>query len=479
MAHGLQARRHYVQWWSTWDEVFAEIDPAEDEEAEALPSEPSIPAPSPPPAEVRTDVLIFGATGFLGTLVCSMVRHRLAGRTWAMAGRDERKLGMLEEKFGKGPLYRGKLRLERPEDIDSIVRTARVVIDVSGPKWAVGTFVAAACVRTGTHYIDNTSFPADTLASKQVRDELDDKAKAAGVSLIYFAGVGGTLFDFGNMLLVRHLRDTYGLPTRRVDAYEISHGANVTGTVLLAAKGEDGFEKKLKQTGYFFLGGEPDSGLTEADDEAKAKPVLDQYAGMWANISEIPELITVRCSYGLAKKTQPWGPDFRFMIWMLFPDQAAASMNALRMSNGFLRRGYNKHVELKKIPARGDGPCERLRKEAIATRVLVAEADEGAPGKGRRAHCISTPGPGGNSDHQEGSSAVLLETAACVLDVLDAGGERGSLSPGFGTPTYHLERFGFVERLAARGFPFKVHDGAPARELFHNFLSSAGVLAAG
>lgn len=477
MTHGLQARRHYVQWWSSWDDVFAEIDPAEDEEAEALAADAASPAPSLAPADGRTDVLIFGATGFVGTILCSMLQKGLPGRTWAMAGRDGRKLGMLEEKFGKGPLYKGKLQFECDEDIDSVVRTARLVIDVSGPKYAIGSVVAAACVRSGTHYIDNTSFPGDTLATKKVHEELHEKAKARGVSLIWFCGLGGVIFDVGALLLVRYIREKYRKPTRRVDAYEISHGTNVTGTVLLSAKGEDGFEKKLKQTGYFFLGGEPDTGLKDEDDEGKARPVMDRYAGMWANLSEIPEQITVRCSYGLFKKTENYGPDFRFKIWMLFGDEAAANMNSLRMSNAFLRRGYSKHVELKKIPAPGDGPCERLRKEAVSTRILVAEADEKAPGKGRTAHVICGTGPGGNSDHQEGSSTVIIEIAACILDALDSG-DRDALVPGFATPAYHLAHLGIVERLAARGFLFKFFDGAPARELFQNFLASAGALAA-
>jgi len=70
---------------------------------------------------------------------------------------------------------------------------------------------------------------------------------------------------------------------------------------------------------------------------------------------------------------------------------------------------------------------------------------------------------------------ILLEAVACLLDALASGGP-GALKPGFGTPVHHLAHFGFVERLAARGYTLPVQEGAPAASLFMNAMSSAGVL---
>lgn len=505
MRHGHQPRRHYVQWWSDWNDVYGEIDPTADVDEEkqggagedsggaradaAVVADAAVSAPMPeeapqaPPVgstldaknrHDRIDVVIFGATGFVGMLACSMVHKQLPGRTWAIAGRDQHKLQLLEDKFGKGSNYRGKMQLEVPEDLDRIVGAARIVVDFSGPKWTIGNGVAEACIRMGTHLVENTSFPGDTLFQKTAYEDLGPEAESAGVSLCYFCGVGTTLFDIGAWLLAKHLREHHGEPTRRIDAYEISRGASITGSVMLAARGPPSYEKDLKKTGYFFLGGQPVGGLEKEDEEQGYKPEVDEYAHLWRNHSEIPEDLVTRCSSGLSRKLgQPYGDSFRFRVWNLFGDQSGASMNALRLSNQFLRRGYDKHIELKKIPGPTQGPCERMRKEAVSTRVFVAESEKGTPGQGRRAHCVCQAGPGGMADHQEGTAATALAACGCQLDALDAG---HTLVPGFGTPSQFLCRFGMVERLAALGMAFEIRDGAPAPELFHNFMSSAGVL---
>eukprot|EP00747_Dinoflagellata_sp_TGD_P179745 gnl/TRDRNA2_/TRDRNA2_31052_c0_seq1.p1 gnl/TRDRNA2_/TRDRNA2_31052_c0~~gnl/TRDRNA2_/TRDRNA2_31052_c0_seq1.p1 ORF type:complete len:242 (-),score=43.54 gnl/TRDRNA2_/TRDRNA2_31052_c0_seq1:117-842(-) len=232
-----------------------------------------------------------------------------------------------------------------------------------------------------------------------------------------------------------------------------------------------------KKEGYFFLGGIPKGGLKKEDSEDTPKAVRDKYSGMWANFSEIPEPITVRCSYELFRdRNESFGDNFRFQVWNLFGDEAAAEMNGLRLSNKFLRRGYDKHISMQKIPNRGQGPCERLRKEAVCTRIFVAEGEPARGStKGKVAHCVANPGPGGMSDHGEGTAALVVEAAGCVLDALEAG---HTLRPGFGTPSYHLAGFGYLKRLAARGISFEVIDDAPAPELFHNAMTAAAPLGA-
>lgn len=219
------------------------------------------------------------------------------------------------------------------------------------------------------------------------------------------------------------------------------------------------------------MGGLPGDGLQAEDQEDKAKPKEDRYSGTWANISEIPEMTVVRCSAGLFNQTQTYGNDFRFMQWILYPDKAAAEMNALRLQNKFLRRGYDKHLELNKLPGRGTGPCERMRKEAVYTRIYVAEAETSAAEEGMRAHCIFSPGPGGASDFQEGTAASALDAADCLLTALDS--NPSALKAGFGTPAYHLAHLGFAERLS-----FKLVDGIPEKTFFQNAMMSVAPLTA-
>lgn len=462
---GIRTRANYQKWWSTWDEIFDETEP-DDEELQSIPNSVS------PAVDSRVDVLVFGATGIVGTLACSMLHRTLPARTWSIAGRDERKLDRIETKFAREPFYRGKFFIRGPEDIEKAVRAARVVVDFSGPKFLMGHAVASACVKTGTHYIDTTGFGADVMASKEAFDEIGPKAKKAGVALIFFCGTHTLQADFATWILVKRLREKCELPTRCVDQYEVAQGVRMTGSILLCAKGPSDYEARLKSLGYFFLGGSPGDGLKPEDDEDNISACEDQYAKMWRNITEIPELISVRCSMGLFRDLQPYGPRFRFKGWTLFPDRAAAETYALRTSNMFLRRGYEKHLSMQKLPGQGQGPCERFRKEAAYTRIWVAEADVPEGQKAQKAYCVFQAGPGGDGDFSEGTAGIALEAAACVLTALD--GDQ-KLRSGFGTPTYHLAHLGFAERLIAR-LVFKVADGAPPSSLFQNAFMSVAPL---
>mmetsp|Transcript_82309 Transcript_82309/g.156500 ORF Transcript_82309/g.156500 Transcript_82309/m.156500 type:complete len:637 (-) Transcript_82309:13-1923(-) len=468
LSRGIVTRRNYEKWWSTWDEILDEIEPDEEEERQGIPSD-TLPA-----ADSRVDVLVFGATGIVGTLACSLLQRTLSARTWSIAGRDERKLERIEKKFARGPFYRGKFCISGQEDIENAVKAARLVLDFSGPKFLMGHAVASACVRTGTHYIDTSGFGADVVASKEAFDEIGPMAKKTGASLIFFCGIGLIQADFGSWLLVKHLREKYELPTRCVDQYEVGHGVRLSGSILLTAKGPSDYEATLKNLGYFFLGGAPGDGLKPDDDEDKIDASEDQYAKMWRNITEIPELICVRCSSGLFQDLQPYGPRFRFKGWNLFPDKAAAQVNALRQGNRFLRRGYDKHISMQKIPGQGQGPCERFRKETAYTRIYVAEADVPPGQNAQKAYCVFQAGPGGDGDFLEGTAAIALEVADCVIAALDEGHK---LRPGFGTPTYHLAHLGFAERLTAR-LGFKIADGPPASTLFQNAFMSVASLTA-
>eukprot|EP00913_Durusdinium_trenchii_P012654 g11882.t1 len=103
--HGFLTPTVNVAWWSDWDEVFAEL------EAEI--------GTRPPRAlhAEKADVLLLGATGLTGTLACMVMSRQAAvgRRSWAIAGRDGRKLLLLQQKFAN-EAFRGAYRVETTED---------------------------------------------------------------------------------------------------------------------------------------------------------------------------------------------------------------------------------------------------------------------------------------------------------------------------------------------------------------------------
>lgn len=123
--------------------------------------------------------MIYGATGYTGQLLAS--RSLAHGLSPLLAGRDEARLRRLA-----APLdfeYRAA-RLEDPAALARLLHGVRLVLNAAGPFIDTAGPLVAACLATGTHYLDLTGEPA-VFAALQRRDGV---ARRRGVMLL--PGVG-------------------------------------------------------------------------------------------------------------------------------------------------------------------------------------------------------------------------------------------------------------------------------------------------
>ncbi|WP_394827051.1 saccharopine dehydrogenase family protein [Pendulispora albinea] len=100
----------------------------------------------------RADVLVFGATGFTGRLVCEALRAR--GIAFAVAGRNRSKLDALSRALGG--VETAVVDLKDAETIVRALGDRRVVCACAGPFIEVGEPILASCARMGIHYADTT-----------------------------------------------------------------------------------------------------------------------------------------------------------------------------------------------------------------------------------------------------------------------------------------------------------------------------------
>eukprot|EP00439_Symbiodinium_sp_Y106_P076913 s2218_g15.t7 len=468
-AHGFLTPTVNVAWWSDWDEIFGEIEPDPD-----LPAPPSVPAGLPDP---RIDILILGATGITGTLACMVMRRQMRGRSWAIAGRSGRRLQMLEHKFGQG-CFQCSLRVESRHDLERVVGTARVVLDCTGPSHDIGVAVAEACVKTGTHLIDfqrtiRAIYSSRKRSKLAAQDKLHGAAKAAGVCLLLHAGYVSVPTDFGVWQLVRGIKEETGADTKKVDVYTYTQGFVMSGTSLLT--GTKTTFKDLHAAGApFVLGGMRSCGV-RTEDRADP-PHKDENSFMIAYPGLNVDRQVVRGTCGLMDAVEPYGENFLFKDWFLVVDKRPEEMTkqesaqASRLSGigvslgGGL--GHSLMVEAKKIPPPGWGPKERIRQETFVTKVFVGIADAANEEK---MHIVMNAGPGGVGDRYEGTAAMMIEAACCLLDTADQGGD---LRSGWGTPVYHLAHLGFYERLVSLGFAFHCYQGAPTSDFMQRVFAS-------
>jgi Saccharopine dehydrogenase NADP binding domain len=150
-----------------------------------------------PRIERRYDIVVLGATGFVGKLAARhLAKTYGAGKksvSWAVAGRNETKLRKVLSELA--------IELKLPQlntDIDIIVvdtavpctmpklvENTRCVATTAGPYTFYGNSVVEFCVKFGTHYVDITG-EVDWV--RMMIDKWSPLAKQTGSTLIPFCG---------------------------------------------------------------------------------------------------------------------------------------------------------------------------------------------------------------------------------------------------------------------------------------------------
>ncbi|AWB83025.1 hypothetical protein C3B44_09050 [Corynebacterium yudongzhengii] len=127
------------------------------------------------------DVVVFGATSFVGTLVARYVaNHAPQGVSFALAGRNEQKLQSLGI---DAPLIVADA--SDAEDMRRLAESARVVITTVGPYDLYGRTLVRACAEAGTDYLDlagEVNFVRDSILT------LDETARKSGARIVHSAG---------------------------------------------------------------------------------------------------------------------------------------------------------------------------------------------------------------------------------------------------------------------------------------------------
>src|SRR5262245_62175225 len=103
------------------------------------------------------DVVIFGATGFVGALTAEyLAAHAPAGTRIALAGRSEAKLeaarAALPDSAAAWPLIVADS--DSPASLDAMAARTRVVATTVGPYLKYGEALLSAVANAGTDYID-------------------------------------------------------------------------------------------------------------------------------------------------------------------------------------------------------------------------------------------------------------------------------------------------------------------------------------
>jgi short subunit dehydrogenase-like uncharacterized protein len=152
------------------------------------------------------DIVLYGATGFVGKLTADYLARAAKGARIALAGRSTDRLLAVREGLGESAQSWPVLAADAasPSTLDEMAARTQVVVTTVGPYTRYGLPLVAACAAAGTDYADLTGEPLF------MRDSIDLYHKQAadmGARVVHACGFDSVPSDLTVYALYRAARD--------------------------------------------------------------------------------------------------------------------------------------------------------------------------------------------------------------------------------------------------------------------------------
>ncbi|MGB3482835.1 MAG: saccharopine dehydrogenase NADP-binding domain-containing protein [Mycobacterium sp.] len=138
-------------------------------------------------AEREFDIVVYGATGFVGNLTAGYLAKAGGDARIALAGRSPEKLLAVRESLGpeaqSWPLITADA--SQPSTLNAMAARTRVVISTVGPYTKYGLPLVAACAAAGTDYADLTG---ETMFIRDSIDNYHKEAADTGARIVHSCG---------------------------------------------------------------------------------------------------------------------------------------------------------------------------------------------------------------------------------------------------------------------------------------------------
>ncbi|MFE7549054.1 saccharopine dehydrogenase family protein [Streptomyces gardneri] len=381
------------------------------------------------------DVVLFGATGFVGGLTAEyLAEHAPAECRWALAGRSRTGLTALRERLAARWPHCAELPLlvadaDDPEALRALAESTRVVATTVGPYVWYGEGLVAACAEAGTDYVDLTG-EAEFVDLMYVRH--DARARETGARIVHACGFDSVPHDLGAYFTVQQLPADVPL---RVDGF-VRVGAAFSGGTFASALTALGRGPQILEAARERRLHAP----RLVGRRARAPlggPRFSRETGTWAlPLPTLDPQVVARSAAALDR----YGPDFRYRHY--------ASVKTLPMALGGTAAIGAGVAAAQLPPVRswlmdryrpGQGPSEERRARSWFSVRFVGE------GGGRR---VFTEVSGGDPGYDE-TAKMLAESALCLaFDALPKTAGQVTTAVAMGDA--------LIERLRAAGIGFRV-----------------------
>jgi short subunit dehydrogenase-like uncharacterized protein len=402
--------------------------------------------PSSDTSEREYDVVVYGATGFVGKLTAAYLAEAApAGTRVALGGRSQEKL---ERTRAELPAAAAEWPLVVADSSDSdavgaMARSARAIATTVGPYYRYGMPLVEACAAAGTHYADLTG---ETLFMRRSIDTADGPAKASGARIVHTCGFDSIPSDIGVLLLHEHAAATGAGDLTETTLVVRSMRGGVSGGTVDSMRGQLDAAKADKSLRRVMVdpyalspdrAAEPDLG----NERDPMGVIHDEALGGWLAPFVMGTVNTRVVRRSNALQDYAYGRELRYRELMLAGGLPLGPVKAAGIAGGIaglvagLSIGPTRKLLDRVLPDPGEGPSEEQREKGFFKIDVHADTSTG-----KHLVCrIDAPGDPG----YKATAVMLGESAlALALDRPALPDRAGVLTPASGIGMRLAERLG-------------------------------------
>ena len=353
----------------------------------------------------KFDIVVYGATGFTGQLVAEYLAAHYTGKgdpKWALAGRSLDKLASVRDAIG-APADTPLIVADAgdPASLKAMVDQTKSVISTVGPYQLYGSELVAACVATGTDYLDLCGEP---LWMRQMIDAHQATAQSTGARIVFSCGFDSVPFELGVFFCQETAKKVLGAPVSRVKGRVRDMTATVSGGTAASTKAS--FVAAARDLSLVALLQNPfvlTPGFEGPKQPRGNKPLLDEDMGSWTAPFVMATINTRNVHRSNMLMNFPYGKDFVYDEMVLTGPGEQGEANAKRLVAAVNAERMGAAGGLKP----GEGPSKEERENGLYDLLFVAIAPDG------RQVRIAVRG---DRDPGYGSTSKMIsECAVCLL----------------------------------------------------------------
>lgn len=395
-------------------------------------------------SERNYDIVLYGATSFVGQLVAAYLQNFLSGKStgsetenasskgsvsWAIAGRNKEKLNSVKKDLGNEKLPVIIADSEDQDSLNNMAAQSKVIITTVGPYLKYGEPLVKACAEKGTDYVDLTG---EAIFIKDMMQKYQQTAKDSGARIVNSCGFDSVPSDLGVLFTQNCAKEEFGgycdTINMRVKAAKggLSGGTVASMATIFEQVGKDKSLRKELSNPYIL---NDDDNRPDIRQTNVSLPQWDAPNERWLAPFVMASINTRIVHRTNQLRDYEYGREFKYDEAIWFPSGLKGRIMSYGMTAaiaGFAtsmvfkpsRDLLNDHV----LPQSGDGPSKSERENGYFDIRFIGYTNNN--------HQLTTKVTGDKDPGYGSTCQMLAQCALCLLQDIS----KEKVAGGFWTP---------------------------------------------